>query len=55
MQVSYDSLSSSTCGFCGGIGGSIHGLRWNKALLGVVLALEVHEECESERGSANSL
>jgi len=29
-------FSSSSCGFCGGIGGSIHGLWWNKALLRVV-------------------
>jgi len=35
-QMHPDSLSSSTCGFCGGIGGSIHGLWWNKALLRVV-------------------
>jgi len=37
-------LSSSPCGFCGGFGGSFNGLRWNKALLKVVVALEVHEE-----------
>jgi len=48
-------LSSSPCGFCGGFGRSFNGLRWNKALLKVVVALEVHEEYESERGSANSL
>jgi len=48
-------LSSSFCGFCGGIGGSIHGLLVDKALLGVMVALEVQEKYESERGSANSL
>jgi len=37
-------LSSSPCGFCGGFGGSFNRLRWNKALLRVVVALEVHEE-----------
>ena len=37
-------LSFSPCGFCGGFGGSIHRLRWNKALLRVMVALEVHEE-----------
>jgi len=37
-------LSSSLCGVCGGFGGSFNGLRWNKALLGVVAALEVHDE-----------
>jgi len=50
-----DSLSSSSCGFCGGIGRSIHGLLVDKALLGVMVALEVQEKYESERGSANSL
>jgi len=48
-------LSSSPCGFCGGFGGSFNGLRWNKALLRVLPALDVHEELESERGSTNSL
>ena len=31
------------------------GCRWSKALLRVVVSLEVHEELERDRGSANSL
>jgi len=50
-----DSLSSSSLHFLCGIGGSIHGLLVDKALLGVMVALEVQEKYESERGAAYSL
>jgi len=51
----FDSLSSSSLRFLCGIGGSNHGLLVDKALLGVMVALEVHEKYESERGEAYSL
>jgi len=41
--------------FLCGIGGSILGLFVGKALLGVMVALEVHEKYESESGEAYSL
>jgi len=50
-----DGLSSSSLRFEVEFAEASMDCVWNKALLRVVVALEVHEKYESERGSANSL